>query len=192
MDQRFVLRRAEPSDANALAQFYRRVFYETFVEDFSIPYPEEDLQCYYQSSSTPESFTKNLTNSRQAIWLIEDRNTNELMAFALVGPCHSDDIPHPDVRSNDDGFINRLYVQRDRQSHGFGRQLMDVILPWLEQFYPQKAIWLSVWSKNVKAQRFYQHYGFEKVGEFQYRVGEWQDEEFIMKREPIPLIRLLQ
>ena len=188
MDQRFVLRRAEQSDANALAQFYQRVFYETFVEDLSIPYPEKDLQCFYQSSSSPESFTKNLNDSRQAIWLIEDRNTTELVAFALVGPCHIDDIPHPDVRSNDDGFISRLYVQRDRQAYGFGRQLMDVILLWFEECYPQRAIWLSVWSGNIKAQRFYRHYGFEKVGEFEYRVGEWRDQEFIMKREPISLV----
>ena len=183
MDPQFVLRRAEKTDVDALSKFYQKVFHETFVEDFSIPYPEEDLQSYYHSSSSPESFAANLNNSRQAVWLIEDQTNNQIVAFALVGPCHVDDLPHPDVRTNEDGLIQRLYVQRDRRSHGFGRQLMDVILPWFEEHYPQRPIWLNVWSGNFKAQRFYIHYGFEIVGEFEYGVGQWKDREFIMKRQ---------
>jgi ribosomal protein S18 acetylase RimI-like enzyme len=76
-----------------------------------------------------------------------------------------------------------LYVQRDRQSHGFGQQLMNVMIPWLEEQYPTRPIWLTVWSGNVKAQKFYTHYGFSKVGEFDYSVGELKNCEFIMKRE---------
>jgi RimJ/RimL family protein N-acetyltransferase len=60
---------------------------------------------------------------------------------------------------------------------------MNVILPWLEEQYPTRPIWLTDWSQNFKAQKFYRHYGFHKVGECDFSVGEWKDHEFIMKRE---------
>ena len=41
------------------------------------------------------------------------------------------------------------------------------------------AIQLSVYSENFGAQRFYQRYGFEKVADIGYWVGEQRDDEFL-------------
>ena len=38
------------------------------------------------------------------------------------------------------------------------------------------------WSGNRKAQKLYEAYGFEKAGEYQYPVGRWLDDEFILRR----------
>ncbi|MDY6925211.1 MAG: GNAT family N-acetyltransferase, partial [Pseudomonadota bacterium] len=35
---------------------------------------------------------------------------------------------------------------------------------------------------NAKAQAMYAARGFEKVGEYQYPVGDWLDDEFILRR----------
>jgi ribosomal protein S18 acetylase RimI-like enzyme len=183
MDNQFVLRRAVMNDIKALSELRQKTFRETFLEDFSIPYPEKDLDTFLRSSSSPESFAENIHDPKGAIWVIEDKTNSELVAFVMAGPCYDDEIPHPDVCSDKDAELNRLYVRRDLQSHGFGQQLMNVILPWLEEHYPARPIWLTVWSRNFKAQKFYNHYGFSKVGEFDYCVGEWKDLEFIMKRQ---------
>ena len=42
--------------------------------------------------------------------------------------------------------------------------------------------WLGVWSGNLRAQRFYRRYGFEKAGEYNYPVGKVVDREFIFHR----------
>lgn len=180
MTNRIVFRRATPDDADRLAAFCQQTFRETFVEDFSIPYSAKDLDDYFRSAASAESFTKKLSDSRRAAWIIEDQDKKEFLAYVLTGPC--DDIPHPDVQSNIDGEIGRLYVQRDQQGHGYGQQLMKVALHWFDEHYPQRPIWLSVWSKNLKAQKFYQHYGFSLVGQYDYPVGQWKDQEFIMRR----------
>jgi ribosomal protein S18 acetylase RimI-like enzyme len=60
---------------------------------------------------------------------------------------------------------------------------MNVILPWLEEHYPRRPVWLCVFSENSKAQKFYAHYGFNKVGEFDCPVGETKVRDFIMKRQ---------
>jgi ribosomal protein S18 acetylase RimI-like enzyme len=185
MDNQFVLRRANYSDVDALSQLYQKAFRETFMEDFAIPHPENDLDSHFRSAESPEYFRESLNDPQRATWLIEGKTNGELVAFASVGLCDSDDIPHPDVCPNKDGAINRLYVLRDRRSLGFGQQLMLVVLPWLEEYFPARPIWLTVWSGNFRAQKFYRHYGFTKVGDFKYAVGEWKDDEFIMKRPPI-------
>jgi diamine N-acetyltransferase len=180
MSNRIVLRRATLDDADQLAALCQKTFRETFVEDFTIPYPAEDLDDYFRSAASTEAFAKKIADLRRAAWVIEDQDTKKLLAYALAGPC--DDIPHPQVQSNIDGEISRLYVQRDQQGHGYGQQLMNLILRWLDEHYPQRPIWLSVWSKNLKAQKFDENYGFSIVGHYDYPVGQWKDHEFIMRR----------
>jgi ribosomal protein S18 acetylase RimI-like enzyme len=183
MDNQFIIRRADTTDIEALSALRQKTFRETFVEDFSIPYPENDLDSYFRSSASPESFAKKIHDPQRAVWVIEDKTNDELVAYTVVGPCNIDDIPHPDVCSNKDAEIYSLYIRRDRQNRGFGQQLMNILLSWLEEHYPGRPIWLNVWSGNFKAQKFYGYYGFKKVGEFDYLVGEWKDREFIMKRQ---------
>ena len=188
MNDSIVIRRATVSDADRLSKICQRTFRETFLEDFSIPYPEKDLEEYLRSSTSEESFEKKLRDDRGAAWLMEDQNDGQCIGYALVGPCHTDDLPHPDIREGEDGQLNRFYVQRDHQNRGLGRRLMSsTILPWFDEHYPQRPIWLSVWSDNIKAQQFYASYGFVHVGDFDYPVGQWKDREFIFKRSATTL-----
>ncbi len=184
MNNQFILRRADISDADALSKLCRETYRETFVEVFGIPYPEKDPENYFRSSASPEWFSKKILDSSRAVWAIEDQTNSDLVAYAVVGPADMKDIPHPDLCANLDGALNLLFVRRDRQSHGFGRQLMNVILPWLQEHHPGRPIWLNVWSGNLKAQNFYTLYGFIKVGEAEFPIGEWKDHDFIMKRLP--------
>ena len=184
MDSQFVLRRADLSDAEALAKLFERTYRETFVEVFCVGYPEKDLNCNFRSSASPEWFSKIIVDSHQAVWVIEDQTNDELVAYAVVGPAHINDMPHSDLCSNLDGALTHLFVQYNYQSRGLGKKLMNVILPWLEEHHPGRPIWLNVWSGNLKAQKFYTPYGFIKVGEANFPVGEWTDHDFIMKRQP--------
>jgi ribosomal protein S18 acetylase RimI-like enzyme len=39
-----------------------------------------------------------------------------------------------------------------------------------------------VWSENTRALRFYAEYGFTKLGQYQFMVGDHADQEWIMRR----------
>ncbi len=138
MSNQFILRRGDINDIEALSKLCQKTFRETFLEDFSIPYPEKDIDSYILSSASQESFAKKIHDPTRAIWVIEDKTNSELIAFAMAGSCEADDIPHSDICSDKDGTLNRLYVQRDHQSQGFGRQLMNVIL--LKKFQSTKVL----------------------------------------------------
>ena len=183
MDDRFILRRATMSDSDPLSQLCEKTLRETFIEDFAIPYPKKGFDTYLCSYASPEGFVTKLNDPRHAIWIIEDQTNGEFVAYALIGPCDIHTIPHPDVCSNEDGLIDALFIRRDYRSYGLGQQLMKVILSWFEEHYPRRPLWLTVWTGNIKAQRFYTHYDFRQVGEYDYHIGEWKDHDFIMKRE---------
>ncbi|CAF0865739.1 unnamed protein product [Adineta steineri] len=126
MDDQIVIRRADLSDVNALSQLSQKTFRETFMEDFSMPYPEKDLQSFSHSLASPEWFANIMVHPKRAAWVIEDKMDDDLIGYALVGPCNN--IPHPDVCSNEDGLLHRFFMRREQRNQGFGQQLINVVL----------------------------------------------------------------
>ncbi len=99
------------------------------------------------------------------------------MGYALAGP---GGLPHPDVTPAD-GELKRLYVLAQAQNGGWGGKLFQAALDWLQRDGP-RTLWISVWSENLGAQRFYARHGFAKVGEYAFPVGRARDREFMFCR----------
>ena len=170
-----VIRPARPEDAVALGALGRQTFIDTFVEGFGIPYPPADLNAFLDASFDLEPTLKKLAEPDCA-WWVADRD-GELLAFANAGP---NGLPHPDAHPTDMG-LRRLYVARTAQGLGLGTRLLTLSLDWM-QARGAGPLWIGVWSGNLKAQKLYAAHGFEKVGEYQYPVGAWMDDEFILRR----------
>ena len=168
-----VIRRAIPADAPTLAALGAR----TFVESFGQLYTAQDLQAFLDESHSEASYAKVLADPAYALWLAE--RDGEAIGYAQAGPCG---LPHADVKP-EDGELKRLYLRRDAQNGGVGAQLFEQALAWLERDGP-RTLWISVWSENFGAQRFYARHGFEKAGEYEFIVGRQRDHEFIFRRAP--------
>ncbi len=170
-----LIRTARDEDAETLATLGRETFVDTFVTGFGIPYPKDDLATYFESAYGVEKMRARVRDPREAWWVVE--RAGEMIGFANTGPCG---LPHPDVRPSH-AELRRLYVVRKAQGLGLGTRLLEIALEWMEA-NTDGPLWLSVWSGNVKAQRLYAAYGFEKAGEYKYPVGKWLDDEFIFRR----------
>jgi diamine N-acetyltransferase len=180
MPDRYMIRTANTGDAEALAHFYRKVLTETLIEDFAMPYPPDDLAAFFGAHASSELFMKYTSDSTRLIWLVEEKSNQSIVAFCHVGLfCES---LHPEIQVNVDGQLKHLYVQRDHQRGGIGHRLMHLALSWFDEHHPQRTIWLTVWSGNVRAQHFYQCYGFAVFTQFNFSVGKSTDLEFIMRR----------
>ena len=164
------IRRAGPGDAAALAGVGR----DTFVETFAHLYPAEDLQTFLGESYTAESFAQYLDRRAHALWLAESDGCP--MGYVQAGPCA---LPHPEVTERC-GEVKRLYVRREVQGSGLGTALLTTALDWLGA--PRRRLWIGVWSHNLGAQRLYARHGFERVGAYQFPVGNTLDDEFILSR----------
>lgn len=169
------IRRATPVDAPVLASLGAR----TFVESFGHLYAAEDLQAFLDESHSVEAYARSLADPAYALWLAE--RGGEAVGYAQAGPCG---LPHPDVRPGD-GELKRLYLLAGAQGAGIGARLFEQALAWLERDGP-RTLWISVWSENFGAQRFYGRHGFAKAGEYDFIVGRQRDHEFIYRRDPRP------
>ena len=167
------IRLATRADAERLS----RIGIDTFVETFGHLYPPEDLAAFLAESHSPQAYARYLDDPRYAAWLLEDDSV--AVGYAVAGACG---LPHPDVAAGD-GELKRLYLRSAAQNGGWGARLFDATLEWLQRDGP-RTLWISVWSENHGAQRFYSRYGFEKAGEYEFPVGRVRDREFMFRRLP--------
>jgi GNAT superfamily N-acetyltransferase len=172
-----VIRPARSDDAAAIGVLGRQTFIDTFVAEhgFAIPYPADDLATFLNASFSPGAIEMKLAEPGAAWWVAESEQG--LLGFANAGP---NTLPHPEARPGH-VELRRLYVGREAQGLGLGTRLLKASLDWMEA-NTDGSLWIGVWNANLKAQKLYAAHGFEKVGEYQYPVGRWLDDEFILRR----------
>jgi ribosomal protein S18 acetylase RimI-like enzyme len=75
----------------------------------------------------------------------------------------------------------RIYVDPRAIGTGLGARLMSASL---DEAAAQGAqtIWLGVWEKNIRAIRFYERWGFTKVGEKTFVLGSDPQTDHVMAR----------
>jgi diamine N-acetyltransferase len=167
-----IVRRANPSDAAALA----RIASETFVATFGHLYPPEDLQEYLGKTYAIAKCREQLANPAMGVWFAT-LGSDEPVGFIVVGPCK---LPVANLESTA-GEVQQLYVYSKHHNLRLGSRLLDTALDWLHS-EGRTPLYVGVWSQNLGAQRLYERYGFKKVGEYGFPVGKTVDHEFILKR----------
>jgi ribosomal protein S18 acetylase RimI-like enzyme len=162
------IRPATAADAAAVSVLSQRVMVATFVEEFGIAYDPRELEEFLAKSHGEARLLEKISDPQIDVWLAEIDGV--LAGYASVGPMT---LPHPEAKP-EDRELYRLYVSHSFHGHGVGPALMDAAEPGVK--------WLGVWSENLRAQKFYSRYGFEKAGEYGYVVGSTIDREFIFHR----------
>lgn len=163
-------RPATPADVPALARLGR----ESFVAKFGFLYKPADLSGFLEEVHSERAVAGEMANPLCLYRLTEDADG------ALTGYCKlSLACGWPEhARGAHAIELKQLYTAPDRAGQGIGAALMDWIFREA-QARGADEIQLSVWSGNHGAQRFYARYGFGKVADIHFRVGEQLDEEFL-------------
>jgi GNAT superfamily N-acetyltransferase len=161
-------RDAGPDDAATLADLSRR----SFIETFGHLYRKEDLEAFLVKLGE-EAWTGELADATLQIRLAEEDGVPA--GFAKIGPVSLPVEPGaPAVE------LRQLYLLKPW--HGLG--ISHALMAWLlDQARSRRAkeIYLSVWSENHRARRFYERYGFTYVGPYAFMVGEQADEDHILR-----------
>jgi ribosomal protein S18 acetylase RimI-like enzyme len=170
-DSDILLRRATADDAPALAALAQ----EAFTTAFAHLYRPEDLNHFLTTERSTENYREKLTDpdQRTELAFVDGR----LAAYCIVAwGVEYDERPEP--RPAKPMYLNQLYCAGGMTGLGLGATLMDWALAQARDGGAD-AIQLSVYSENFGAQRFYARYGFEKVADIGYWVGEQRDDEFL-------------
>jgi diamine N-acetyltransferase len=169
------IRKASPQDAPALAAFWRDRYGETFAH----LYPPDDLAAFYAEAYAPTAIAAEVADPRFAhhlAWSEDDRLVGALKGGTVT-------LPLPDHSGLWE--LHRLYLTKDMFGTGLANRLMQLAQDEATAA-GATAMVLGVFSENVRAQRFYARYGFEKIAEYQFVVGATLDDEWIL-RAPLPL-----
>ena len=166
------LRPATAADADALSL----IGIDSFVDKFGHMYRPEDLEAFLEEVHSPAAVTGEL-NDPTRLYCLAERG-GELVAYCkLVLGCGFPD----QSRGRHVIELKQRYTAPGQTGGGLGAALMD----WAFAVAKERGadeMQLSVWSGNDGAQRFYRRYGFAKIADITFRVGEQLDEEFLFAR----------
>ena len=161
-------RDAVPDDAPALV----RVFTESFMETFGHLYRPADVE-EFLSGNTEEKWRGFIADEDCAV-RVADRD-GELLGFVELAPRK---IPYESTQPSIE--LRRLYLLKQAHGTGAAQELMRWALDEAARRGAKEVI-LSVYVDNHRARRFYDRYGFEEVGKFDFMVGSHADEDLILR-----------
>ena len=149
-----------------------RVFRESFCDTFAHLSRPEDLAAFL-GQFTPEAWAEEFGDARYAFRLAED--AGQPVGFVKLGPSS---LP---LESADSAVeLRQLYVLTSHLGAGVGVELMDWALAEARR-RQVRDLYLTVYTDNHRARRFYARYGFEELGPYAFMVGEQADEDIIMR-----------
>ena len=102
-----------------------------FTETFGHLYPPQDLAAYLNRAYATEKLQEELTHPWNFWQLVLDRS-GKAVAYLECVPAH---LPHPEVRPEAHGEIERIYVLGNQQGKGLGRKLMRIAIDHLSERY---------------------------------------------------------
>lgn len=167
-----ILRPATVDDIPALS----RLATDAFVAKFGHLYRQEDLDAFLRDCLSEAAVANDHADPLQVYRLAEA--DGRLVGFCKIAlkcgfPEHA--------RGARAMELKQLYTAAGATGMGIGAALMDWAMAELADRGADE-IQLSVYAENHGAHRFYARYGFGKVADITFRVGEHIDPEFLFAK----------
>jgi ribosomal protein S18 acetylase RimI-like enzyme len=166
------IRRATIEDASLLAEIGARTFFDTFAKDNTA----EDMAMYLASSFSTFLQAEELTNPLITFLVaeIEGVTVGYAKLIAASGP--------EGVTERKAIELSRIYVTQDWIGKGVGEAILKACVEEAKQG-GNESLWLAVWERNERAQRFYEKRGFRIVGERKFELGRDIQTDWVMELE---------
>lgn len=154
----------------------RTVAISSYSDTFSASNTPENMEAFFNSSYSLAALEKEFHEPNSCIYLAWA--ADQLVGFVRVREC--DEVKG--LLGDNTLEIQRLYVLTSAQGKSVGRLLMEAALAHASQ-KKYEWIWLGVWEQNVKAQRFYEAWGFEKFSEHTFWMGDDPQVDWLLRRK---------
>ena len=146
----------------------------TFYEAFSSGNTEENMARYLEEGFSLDKLSRELKDENTSFYFV--KSANEVIGYMKLnaGPAQTE------LQKEDSFELERIYVLKDYQGKGIGRQLLDKAIQMARE---KKAsyIWLGVWEENKSAIQFYKKNGFTAFDEHYFMVGDDKQTDIMMK-----------
>jgi GNAT superfamily N-acetyltransferase len=155
------------------AEAVRAVYLESFDDTFGHLYATDDYATFLATQDLPR-WQAQLTDPAYAVYLAE--RDGAVAGFAKLTPVSLpiDPTDRPGIE------LSQLYVLPRHKGQGIAPVLMDWVMAEARR-RGAADIYLSVWTENHRARRFYARYGFIEVKPYHFMVGNHADEDILCR-----------
>jgi ribosomal protein S18 acetylase RimI-like enzyme len=170
------IRRARPDDASLITEIGASTFEASFGADNRL----EDMEQYLSLSFSKAHIEAQLSDPSSVFLLAyEDcKAVGYVMLRVSKNPIS--------VTGTKPVELVRLYIEEEIIGKGYGSALMNFCLKEAKK-NGHRTIWLGVWENNLRAIRFYEKWGFTKVGTKEFVLGSDVQNDHIMSR-PVEMV----
>lgn len=166
-----LIRQADLTEVEALTALAARTFYDAFAATNT----PENMQLYMSAAFTVEQIAAELRDPLSTFWLAE--LNGQLVGYAkLVRGEVPECVPKTPAIE-----LSRLYIDQHVLGAGVGAALLQTCFDFARQ-EDFAAMFLGVWEHNPRAQAFYRKWGFERVGEHLFQMGDDAQTDWWMYR----------
>jgi len=168
----------QPTQVAALQQ----VALATFEESFRSNYPEADYQAYVNQRLTLEALSSEVQDETAfftLVVLIDPATKNETVTGYLKWHMSNRRYLPDSISCQRPLYLERFYFLKAFQGVGLGPVALQFCLSQARYAHQADYVYLTVWEKNYRAQKFYQQAGFRTLAQTIYKVGSAEDVEFV-------------
>ena len=171
----YSIRKAKLEDLDNLLKFAIQQVIVTYIN----VYDSKDLNSYIEETYQKAKFQDYIQDENNFIIIAENISNKEIMGYHFVGQCF---MKMEGINNNIDWEIKKLYIDKKYFGIGLGSVLLKDGLSWLKEKINHKKIenpnikdnpkiWLNVWSRNIRAIKFYEKFNFKFFRSYFYVVG---------------------
>jgi diamine N-acetyltransferase len=166
------IRKATIEEVPAVRELAIEVYTDTFAEHNT----RENLEAFFKDAYTLEKFEKEFHEPNTVLYVgLDDL---KIVGFLRLRQSHEVN----NFLGNNHIELQRLYIHRDYHGSTVAKMFMEEALNYAKA-KKHEWMWLGVWEKNFRAQKFYAKWGFERFSEHVFQMGDDPQTDWLMKRK---------
>jgi diamine N-acetyltransferase len=139
--------------------------------------PAADVDAFVAQHLTAQRFEEYVADPGRAVLVAEDDGVAVGYVMLVHGEPYDADV-RAVVRHRPTTELSKIYVLPNAHGGGVARQLLDAALD-VARDIGAAGMWLGTNQANVRAQRFYEKSGFERIGTKRFHVGDRWEDDFV-------------
>lgn len=151
--QSFKMRRLTLKDVPALSFIAKQTFYDTFTGTCT----EADMQYFLNTFYNETVLAEEVNNSNYQYYFAEV--ADEVVGYILFAPTTTN---FEILQQGNTMELKRLYVAAPHHGTGVAQKMMQFLID-AANTHGYKHIILGVWEHNIRAQKFYSKFGFQRT-----------------------------
>lgn len=164
------IRRLTTADIPELRELAIRVFKDSFSEQNTV----ENMETFLNTDYTVEAFERDLAAPGARYYFISEDG----VPAGYMSLRYNSEADH--YLGTNHLELHRLYVDHAFHGRNFGHKLMQLAIDTAID-EKREWLWLGVWEHNLRAQKFYKKWGFERFSEHVFQVGDDPQTDWLMR-----------